>query len=93
VEEQQLGLDRRALLLDALHQRADRRVDGVDREREVDVGARAAGDLLDRGELVHGRDQAGAVERADLPGVRLRERVRALLGFGEEGVDGGLGIV
>jgi hypothetical protein len=93
VEEQQRGLDRGALLLDALQQCAVRRVGGVDREREVRVGAGAAGDLLDLAELLHRRDQSGAVERGDVARVLGGERVSALLGLAQQGVDGGLGIV
>ena len=92
VEEQQLGLDRRALLLDALQQRAIGGRLRVGAEGEVRVGAGAGGDLLDLRQLAHGDDEALAVDFSELAGVRVGERIGAGLRVGEQRVDAGLGV-
>ena len=90
VEEQQLGLDRGALLLDALQQRAVGRRLRVGAEGEVGVRAGAGGDLLDLRQLAHGGDQACAVDLGELAGVGVGEGVGAGLRVGEQRVDAGL---
>jgi hypothetical protein len=93
LEEQQARLDRRALLLIALEQRAVLGRGGVHREAQVRIGARTGGEVLDGAELAHRLDQPGAIERGDLAGVALGERIGARLGVGEHTVDGRLGVV
>ncbi len=90
LEEDQPRLDGGPLLLHAREQGAARRVGRVRREVQHGVGADAADDLREPGELAHRLDQAGAVELGDAAGVALGERVGAALGVGEHGVDGGL---
>ena len=84
LEEQQRGLDLRAALLHALEQRAALGVGGGGREVQHRVGAGAADELLQRGELAHRRGEAGAVELGDLAGVGGGERVGAALRLVEQ---------
>ena len=93
LEEQQPGLDAGRALLELLQQRAAGGVGGVAGEVEDRVGAGAAEQLLDRLELVHGGDEAGAVELGDLARVGLGEGVGAPLDLGEHLGDGGVGVV
>ena len=92
LEEQELRLDRRRVLLDPLVERAAGRVGGVGREVQAGEGPGARDDLLERPELGHGLDQARAVELGHVAGVALGERVGALLRLGQHRVDGGDGV-
>jgi hypothetical protein len=62
LEEQQLGLDLRALLLHARHQRAVGRVGGVDGEAQARIGPGAADEVDDRLQLGHRGREPRAVE-------------------------------
>ena len=86
LEEQQLGLHRRALLLDARQQRAVGGIGGVDGEAQHRVVAGAAEAIDDRLELGHGGGELGRVELADAPGVGLGEARGALVGLGQQPV-------
>ena len=86
LEEEQLGLHRRAALLHARQQRAVGRIGRVDREAQHRVGAGAAEAVDDRLELGHGGGQPRAVELADPAGVALGEARGALVGLVEEAV-------
>ena len=86
LEEQQLGLDRRALLLHALHERADRGIGGVDAEAQHRVVAGAAGELGELLQLADGGGERGRVEVGDAAGVGLGERLRARRGLVEQPV-------
>ena len=70
-------------------QRADRGVGRVDREAQRRIGAGAADELVDGGQLAHRRLQALAVELAELAGVALGERLRSLEGIGQPPLDAG----
>ena len=75
LEEEELVLDLRAALLDALEQRAVARLARVGREEQARVGPGARDRLLEGLELVDGRGELGAgVERRDAPAVALAER-------------------
>ena len=67
LEEQQLGLDLGGALLHELEQRAARGVGGVGGKAQRGVGAGLADELVDRGQLVHRRGEAGASSSATLP--------------------------
>ena len=84
LEEQELRLDLRRALLHELQQGAALGVGGRGREVEHRVGARAADELVERGELAHRGGEPGAVERGDLAGVLLGEGVGAALRVGEQ---------
>jgi hypothetical protein len=84
LEEEQLGLDRRAELLHPREQRAVGGVGGVDGEAQHRVGARAAQAVDDRLQLGHGGGQARAVELADVARVGLGESRSALVGLGQQ---------
>ena len=86
LEEEELGLDRRALLLHALHEGADRGVGGVDAEAKHRVVAGTRGELGDRLQLVHRRDERGRFELLDAAGVCLGELLRAGCGLVEQPV-------
>jgi hypothetical protein len=83
LEEEQRGLDRRAELARLLHERAALGVRRVEREAQHRVRARAACQVVDRGQLVHGVGQAVRAQLGDAALVPLRERVRALAGLGQ----------
>ena len=87
VEEQQPRLDRRAALLDLGQQRAVGGVLRVGGEAQRGVGAGAADELDELGELVRGGGQARPVELGDPAGVRLGERGGAAVGLVEQAVD------
>src|SRR5262249_8078472 len=87
VEEEQLRLDRRALLLDALQERAVLGRGRVDREREMREGAGLRRDLLDRAELLHGLDEPRLSKSGELAGQALGEYVGALLSLAHQPVD------
>ncbi len=89
LEEQQLGLDLRRALLHQLQQGAALGVGGRGREVEHRVGARAADQLVERGELAHRGGEARPVERGDLAGVLRGEGVGAALGVGEQRLHAG----
>ena len=86
LEEQELGLHRRALLLDAREQRAVGGIGGVDREAQHRVVAGAPEAIDDRLELGHRGGQLGRVELADAPGIGLGEAGGALVGLGQQPV-------
>ena len=90
LEEEQLGLHRRGLLLDAREQRAVGRVGGVDGEAQHRVVAGAAEAIDDRLELGHRGGELGAVELGDAARVGLGEARGALVGLGQQPV-GALG--
>ncbi len=84
LEEQQLGLDRRAELARLLQQRAGLGRLGVDREREHRVRAGASGGVGDRLQLAHRGGEAGGVELGDLAAVGGGERLGALASEAEQ---------
>ena len=86
LEEEQLGLHRRALLLDAREQRAVGRIGGVDGEAQHRVVAGASQPIDDRLELGHGGGELGAVEFGDAARVGLGEARGALVGLGQQPV-------
>jgi hypothetical protein len=92
LEEQELGLDRRRLLVDARDERPVRRVVRVDREAQVCVVGRSADQIADDIELVHRVRELGAFEVLDAAGVALRERGGALVGFRQHAVDARLAL-
>jgi hypothetical protein len=90
LEEDELRLDLRALLLDALQERAERRVGGVDAEAQHRVVAgprRELGDLLQLGD---GGGEGGGLEVAEAAGVAVGEGLRVLRGLVEETVGAGV---
>ena len=92
LEEQQLRLDRRALLLHALHERADLRVGGVDAEAQHRVVARARGELGDVHQLGHRGGELRRGELGEAAGVGVGEGLRALRGLVEEAVGAGIAL-
>jgi hypothetical protein len=92
LEEQQLGLDRRALLLHALHERADLRVRRVDAEAQHRVVARARGELGDLLQLGHRGGEPRAGQVGDTPSVGVGERLRALGGLVDKAVRAGVAL-
>ena len=92
LEEQQLRLDRRALLLDALHERADLRIGGVDAEAQHRVVTRARRQLGDGHELGHRRGELVGAELGQAPGVGVGKDLRALRGLVEEPVGAGVAL-
>jgi hypothetical protein len=89
LEEQELGLELGGPLLHLLQERSAGGVGGVGGELQGGVGAGASELVLDRGELLHGADQARPVELGDLAGMGAREGVRAAGGLVEQPVDPG----
>ena len=91
LEEQQLGVDRGAALLDALHARAACGIGRVGREVEARVAARAPDEIEHFRESVHVLGEAGRVQLGDVA-ARLGERFGARVGrveqLGEAGVAG-----
>ena len=92
LEEDRAGRDRGRLLLDPLHERAALGVGGVDGEAQPGVVAGAAEVLLQLGDVLHHRGQAGGVEVGD-GAARLLDARRARLGGGEVLVDAGGALV
>jgi len=86
LEEDELALDRGGPLLHPLHQRADGRGRGVDREPQTRVGPHAPHDVLEVGELVHERREALRVELGHLAAA-LGEALGERVGPVEERVD------
>ena len=84
LEEEQLGLHRRGLLLHAREQRAIGRVGGVDGKAQHRVVAGAAEAVDDRLELGHGGGQLRSVELADAARIGLGEARGALVGLGQQ---------
>ena len=74
LEEDELRLDRRALLLHALHERADGRIGGVDAEAQHRVVAGARAELGDLLQLAHRCRERRRVELGDAAGVARRRR-------------------
>ena len=87
LEEQQLGLDRRALLLGALHECSALGVPGVEREVEHGVGARSAHEVVDRGQLAHGVGHPLGAQLGHLATVLGGEGLGPLVGLSEQVVD------
>ena len=83
LEEEQVGLDRGAELAGALHQRTALRVGRVEREAQHRVGAGAAGQVVDRGQLVHRRGEPVGVELGHRAAVALGEGRGALARLAE----------
>ena len=87
LEEQQRRLDRSRALLHELHQRPVGRIGGVTGEAQGGVGARAAHQLLNDGELLHRRAQALGIELDELAGVALGEGLGPLQRLGQAALD------
>ena len=83
LEEHERRLDRSAQLVGALHQSSALRVGGVEREPQNGIGAGAADEVLDRGELVHGVGETDGTQLGHSVAVPLRERLGAVARLGQ----------
>ena len=86
LEEQQRRRDRGAAFFDLLHQRATRRIGGVDAEVEPRVVVGPADDVLQLREPGHERRELAGIERGDAS-TRGRELLRDRVGATEQRVD------
>jgi hypothetical protein len=77
IKKKELRLDRRSLLLHALQQRTAGWIGRVGGEAQCGIRARAAHQVVDRGQLVHRLRQARPLELRHLARVALGEGLRA----------------
>ena len=87
LEEQQHRLDRRRALLHELQLGAAGGIGRVGGKAQRGIGAGLADQLVNLGQLVHGRGETGGIELGDLAGVRAGEVLGAARGLVELALD------
>jgi hypothetical protein len=87
VEEEQLGLDRGGELPRLLHPGAALRVGRVERVAEDRVGPGAAGEVVDRAELLHRLGELGRLQLRQAAAVAAGERLGAVARLAQHRLD------